>query len=80
MSHRVDTPELPSLVTVAAVNFDSVPGDTAATLAKMERFVRDAARQGTDLVVFPELALNPYGKCEDCATHHTPCAWHLAHA
>lgn len=80
MSLRPDQPDWPSVVTVAAVNFDSVPGDTAATLAKIERYVRDAARQGAQLVVFPELALNAYGKCDECAAHHRPCEWHLERA
>ncbi len=63
----------PTLVTVAAVNFASVPGDKAATLAKVEGFVREAARQGADLVVFPELALNDCRACAGCLEADGPC-------
>jgi predicted amidohydrolase len=78
--HAVDDPSLPSTVTVGCVNFESVAGDEAATLEKMLVFVRDAARQGCDLVVFPELALHAWAPCDDCAIHHRPCDEHLARA
>jgi len=55
--HDVEDPSYPQVVTVGCVNFASVLHDKPATVAKMEGFVRDAARQGCDLVVFPELAL-----------------------
>jgi predicted amidohydrolase len=74
---RPDDPALgPTTITVGCVNFDAVPRDKAATLEKMERFVADAATRGCDLVVFPELALNTWGACGDCAADHHPCAWH----
>ena len=76
----VDDPGLPSLVTVGAVNFDSVPRDKAATLEKLLDTVRGAARQGCQLLVFPELALSTFGGCPDCAANHTPCGWHLDQA
>jgi len=78
--HTIDDPSYPSLVTIGCVNFASVPRDKAATLEKMLTVTRDAARQGCQLVIFPELALNSWGKCEDCAAQHRPCAWHLAEA
>jgi len=68
----------PTLVTIAAANFASVPGDKDATLAKIERVVRDAARQAADLVVFPELALNDCGPCPGCLSADGPCPHHLA--
>jgi predicted amidohydrolase len=78
--HSIDDPSLPSIVTVGCVNFESVPRDKAATLEKILATTRDAARQGCDLVVFPELALNTWGICEDCAREHRPCGWHLEQA
>ena len=74
---RPDDPSLgPTTVTVACVNFESVPRDKAATLARMEARIAEAAARGGELVVFPELALNTWGECTDCAAGHQPCAWH----
>lgn len=80
MSHAVNDPAHPKLVTVGSVNFESVPRDKAATLEKIVQFVRDAAHQGCDLVVFPELALNAWGECEECSDAGRPCPWHLEQA
>jgi predicted amidohydrolase len=80
MAHSVNDPAHPKLVTVGSVNFDSVPRDKAATLEKLIQFVRDAAHQGCDLVVFPELALNAWGECEECSAEGRPCRWHLDQA
>jgi predicted amidohydrolase len=78
---RPDDPALgPASITVACVNFESVPRDKAATLEKMATFIADAAAQGADLVIFPELALNSWGRCAECAEHHRPCAWHRGEA
>ena len=78
--HTIDDPSLPSRITVGCVNFESVPRDKAATLEKLLSTTRDAARQGCDLVVFPETALNTWSVCEDCARDHRPCSWHLEEA
>ena len=78
--HVIDDASLPSLITVGCVNFESVPQDKAATLEKILQTTRDAAHQGCDLVVFPELALDTWGSCDDCAREHRPCSWHLEHA
>ena len=80
MAHTVNDPSYPNLVTVGSVNFESVPRDKAATLEKILQFIRDAAHQGCDLVVFPELALNSWGECRECAEAGQPCAWHLEQA
>ena len=80
MPHSINDPAHPKLVTVGTVNFDSVTGDKAATLEKLLRFVRDAAHQGCDLVVFPELALNAWGECDGCSERGRPCDWHLEQA
>jgi predicted amidohydrolase len=78
--HAVEDPAYPEIVTVGVVNFASVLRDKAATLDKMERVTRDAARQGCDLVVFPELALNSWDGCPACAAAGTSCEWHLGQA
>lgn len=64
MAAREDT------VTIACVNFKTEWGNKPANLEKMKSFVLQAARQGTDLVVFPEMALSGY-ECdeEDCTMH-----------
>ena len=80
MAHSINDPGYPARVRVGAVNFEAVPRDKAATLEKMLRFIRDAADQDCELVVFPELALNAWGECVDCADHGRPCAWHLDEA
>ncbi|MCP4904803.1 MAG: carbon-nitrogen hydrolase family protein [bacterium] len=80
MAHAVNDPSLPKLVTVGSVNFDSIPRDKTATLEKILDFVRDASHQGCDLVVFPELALNAWGECEECSAEGRPCGWHLEQA
>ncbi len=78
---RPDEPALgPASITVACVNFEAVPRDKAATLAKFASFIAAAADQGADLVVFPELALNTWGRCAACAEDHRPCEWHRAQA
>lgn len=77
---RIDDPAWPSVVTVGAVNFESIPRNKAASLEKLLRIVRAAARQGCDLVVFPELAIHTWGECADCARGGRACAWHLAEA
>jgi predicted amidohydrolase len=80
MAHAVNDPSHPKLVTVGSVNFESVTRDKAATLEKIVQFMLDAAHQGCDLVVFPELALNAWHECEDCSAQERPCAWHLEQA
>lgn len=56
------TPPSPSNRTlrVAAVQMESAPGDKAANLAKIEAFVAQAARQGVQLIVFPECCISGY--------------------
>lgn len=45
---------------VAAVQMESAPGDKAANFAKIEAFVAQAARQGVQLIVFPECCISGY--------------------
>lgn len=49
-------------ITVAAVQAGSVLFDTPATLAKGERYIREAARTGARLIVLPEAFLGGYPK------------------
>ncbi len=78
---RPDDPVLgPTTITVGAVNFEAVPRDKAATLAKVLDRIADAGERGCDLVVFPELALDTWSDCPGCASAHSPCAWHLEQA
>ena len=78
---RPDDPALgPSSITVACVNFEAVPRDKTATLEKMATFIADADAQGCDLVIFPELAINTWGRCAECADLHRPCEWHRSQA
>jgi predicted amidohydrolase len=65
---------------VGCANFESVPRDKRATLEKMEAVIAGAAAKGCDLVVFPELALNTWGRCAGCAEAHRPCEWHRGQA
>jgi predicted amidohydrolase len=78
---RPDDPALgPTTITIGCVNFEAVPRDKTATLEKMDGFIAEAAARGCDLVIFPELALNTWGQCPDCAAAHAPCAWHRSQA
>jgi len=70
----------PPVITIGCVNFEAVPRDKSATLGKMETFIAAAAARGCDLVIFPELALNTWGECAECADAHEPCDWHRAQA
>ena len=74
---RPDDPALgPTRITVGCANFEAVPRDKRATLEKMDGVIAHAAGEGCDLVIFPELALNTWGPCPDCADAHQPCEWH----
>lgn len=78
---RPDDPHLgPTSITVGCANFEAVARDKAATLTKILGVVAEAAARECDLVIFPELALNSWGHCDDCAADHRPCAWHRAQA
>ena len=47
-------------IRAAAVQFNHVPGDKAANLETVARFVRGARFQGVDLLVFPEMCVTGY--------------------
>lgn len=78
---RPDDPALgPTAFVVGCANFEAVHRDKAATLAKMRGVIDRAAAAGVELLVFPELALNSWSDCPDCAAHHAPCDWHRGQA
>lgn len=78
---RPDDPQLgPTDITVGCVNFEAVARDKAATLDKLVATITNAATRGCDLVIFPELALNTWGRCDECAAAHRACDWHLTQA
>ncbi len=49
----------------ASVQFNHAPGDKQANMAKIRSFVKDAAVQKVDLIVFPEMCITGY--------------WHVRH-
>jgi predicted amidohydrolase len=63
-------------VSVACVNFSPVWGDKAANISKIKAFCKQAADQGNDIIVFPELALSGY-ECENSPMGSgTSCSMH----
>jgi predicted amidohydrolase len=78
--HRINSARWPKRITVACANFSSLPHQKEASLTKLIAVTRDAAARGADLVVFPELAINTWGTCPDCAAAQAPCEWHLREA
>ena len=79
-SHHVNDPAWPTRVSVACANFSTMPRQKAASVDKLIATMHDAAGRDADLVIFPELAINSWGRCTDCAAAHRPCEWHLAEA
>ncbi|OHB73526.1 MAG: acyltransferase [Planctomycetes bacterium RBG_16_55_9] len=47
-------------IRVASVQFEHAAGDKKANLAKIERFVKQAAKQGVELIAFPECCVTGY--------------------
>ncbi|UCC97800.1 MAG: nitrilase family protein [Phycisphaerales bacterium] len=47
-------------IRVASVQFEHVAGDKQANLAKIESFVRQAAAQNVEIIVFPECCITGY--------------------
>lgn len=56
-------------VTVGCVNFAAAWGDKRANLERIGSHIREAARQGIDILAFPELALSGYECDEGCEVH-----------
>ena len=66
----------PESVSLACINFHPEWGDKAANLAKMKTFVTDAAGQGNNIIVFPELALSGYECSADMGDQKKTCRMH----
>jgi predicted amidohydrolase len=47
-------------IRVAAVQFEHAPGDKAANLGKIRRFLESAADQGVEIIAFPECCITGY--------------------
>jgi predicted amidohydrolase len=47
-------------IRVAAVQFEHAPGNKAANLEKVERFVELAAARGVEIIAFPECCITGY--------------------
>jgi predicted amidohydrolase len=47
-------------IRVASVQFEHASGDKQANLTKIKNFVKQAAEQGVDLIVFPECCITGY--------------------
>ncbi len=58
-----------SCATLGCVNFATVWGDKAANLGKICNAIEEAARQGINILAFPELALSGYECSEDFSMH-----------
>ena len=56
-------------VTLGCVNYDSIWNDKAASIGKVKRLIGEAADQGIDILVFPELSLSGYESNEDNTMH-----------
>jgi predicted amidohydrolase len=63
---------------LAALQMQAVAGDVAANLARIERAVREAASNGADLLVTPELAVTGYGAGEAVKALAEPAGGDLA--
>jgi predicted amidohydrolase len=57
------------VITVATVNFPTTWGDKAANLETMEKYITEAAKKGTNLILFPEQALTGYDSGGDEKMH-----------
>ncbi|HCN09546.1 MAG TPA: acyltransferase [Lentisphaeria bacterium] len=47
-------------IKAAAIQFTHAPGDKAFNLGRIRSFVKEAAAQGVDLIVFPEMCITGY--------------------
>jgi NAD+ synthase len=46
--------------TLALAQLNTTVGDLAGNVARMQRYAEDAAREGADLVLYPEMCLTGY--------------------
>jgi predicted amidohydrolase len=65
-------------IRVCSVNFAPVLGDKPATAAGIKATIEQAARDGCELVVLPEMALQGFEMCQACLDAGHACERHLA--
>ena len=58
MKNKTEAPQ--RAIRVAAVQMESKAGDKAANFSKIESFVKNAADEGVNLIVFPECCITGY--------------------
>ena len=63
-------------VSIACINFSTRWGDKASNLSKMKKLTAEAARQGNNMVVFPELALSGYECSKGGSREMNSCRMH----
>jgi predicted amidohydrolase len=68
------------VVTISAVNFNPVWGDKEANLKKIKKATAQAAQTGSNIIVFPELALSGYECGDETRSDKKPSAMHVAAA
>ena len=56
-------------VTLGCVNYGSIWNDKAASVGKVKKLIGEAADQGVNILVFPELSLSGYESNEDNTMH-----------
>ena len=56
-------------VTLGCVNYDSIWNDKAASIGKIKKLIGEAAEQGINILVFPELSLSGYESNEGNTMH-----------
>ncbi|MBI4284362.1 MAG: carbon-nitrogen hydrolase family protein [Chloroflexi bacterium] len=64
------------VVTVACVNFATTWGNKATNLARMKAHIESAVAVGSNIIVFPELALNGYECGEESKRDGRSCTMH----
>ncbi|MFQ5826010.1 MAG: carbon-nitrogen hydrolase family protein [Dehalococcoidia bacterium] len=68
--------EYEKMVTISCINYHPVWGSTAANLEKMKSIAREAALQGSNIIIFPELALSGYECDPEAVEGKKPCDTH----
>ncbi len=56
-------------VSLGCVNYQSIWNDKAASLTKVKQLITEAAQQGINILVFPELSLSGYESNDDNTMH-----------
>lgn len=65
LAARASETETQDSLTLGVVNFQPVWGDVEANVASMQTYVQQAADQGVDLLLFPEMCVTGYASADD---------------